>query len=69
MDHAMSVTDDLRPLHPECTRMHRHGYCVCTMVECIWCEKAHPPHRPCERQEQRAGVEAVTRFLRWGADR
>jgi hypothetical protein len=35
------------PVHPECERMHRHGYCVCTMVECVGCDKAHPPHKPC----------------------
>lgn len=27
--------------------MHKAGYCVCTMVECISCDKAHPPHHPC----------------------
>lgn len=32
-------------IHPECVKMHAHGYCVCTMVECISCDKAHPPHK------------------------
>lgn len=34
-------------LHPECAKMHEQGYCVCTMVQCLWCEHHHPPHREC----------------------
>ncbi len=33
-------------IHPECARMHRHGYCICVTVQCISCDRNHPPHKP-----------------------
>ena len=39
-------------LHPECVRMHAQGFCICTTVECIWCDHNHPPHKECVKQEK-----------------
>jgi uncharacterized protein YodC (DUF2158 family) len=54
-------------IHPECARMHVQGYCVCAMVECIWCDRKHPPHHPCEPQVMQSAVKAVCTFILWGA--
>lgn len=32
-------------VHPECAKMHRAGYCLCTVVQCIGCQTFHPPHK------------------------
>jgi hypothetical protein len=39
------VTEPVQ-VHPECEKMHKAGYCVCTMVKCISCDRTHSPHKP-----------------------
>lgn len=36
-----------RDTHDECEKMHALGYCICTTVACVWCDKMHPPHKSC----------------------
>jgi len=34
--------------HPECEKMHAHGYCLCATVQCFTCDRNHPPHKGCQ---------------------
>lgn len=46
------------PTHPMCIQMHAHGYCICTMVACLWCDRCHAAHKPCAERIARGEAAA-----------
>ncbi len=47
--------------HAECEKMHAQGFCVCTMVDCGYCDKKHPPHKPCAERQAIENTVSVNR--------
>jgi len=37
-------------LHPACSQMHEYSFCICLTVECVFCQKRHPPHKQCPKE-------------------
>lgn len=52
-------------MNPQCVQMHKAGYCLCVTVECVWCQRCHPPEHACEGQEIVNALNAVFAFLLW----